>query len=112
MKTREIFLKIGIPLLALYCAAYGIARHSGQLTRIQGKGTHSGTQILAKTDSWDQLAIEMGRNSKSTPLKILSEIGQSKTPVLNGVFWVPRKLESAFWNVADIEGRKNSDSIR
>lgn len=99
MKPRKIFFKIALPLLALYCAAYGIARHSGELTRIRGKGTDSENQILAKTDAWDQLAIDMGRSSKSVPLKILSEIGQTKAPILNGVFWAPRKLESTFWNI-------------
>jgi len=101
MKNKKIYLQAGILLIAVYCAGYAYFRFAGDLTRVQGKGTNQGNQIWAKTDPWDELGFAMAENSGSSFSRSLSKLRRTKAPILNGLFWPLRELESAYWNTAD-----------
>lgn len=90
--TRTQFLVL---LVIGYLGGYGYLRYSKTFVRIENKGMAHRNLILAPRDPWDGLIWEI---TKEKPILIpLGVFAIIKKPILNGLYWPLRKLESTYW---------------
>ena len=94
MITIKHIIFAGLALLALYLGGYAHARMTHKIVHMQN-GSVGPHQVIAKSDSWDDLQIEM---TKEIPLVGTFERVQNNTGLLNVGFWPLRKIEAAYWN--------------
>ena len=95
MITRKQKTAAAFILLAFYLGGYAYARITHTVVRMENRGVGP-QQILARSDSWDDLQIEM---AKGKPLLEIYARGKKNTAgLLNAVFWPLRTVEAKYWN--------------
>ena len=82
MKMKTKYLQVLIPILTCYMAGYTYFRLASDIVRIQNKANGQRNQIMARANAWNDLDVEMTRNSNTISLKTVAKLQKIKEPTL------------------------------